>query len=146
MRLYQIPDIRLFWSTDPGFLRQFDAGEVATGDSKELAPITYKEVSKHPACINDISFWLPKTNEESYSENDFYDLVRSLGGTVILVISNVLNSPKISSAEVISRLFLKQVSAGSHISVSGPFFTIIFKVCQTVVGNSIISRPFLYPR
>ena len=137
MRLYQIPDIRLFWSTDPGFLRQFDAGEVATGDSKELAPITYKEVSKHPACINDISFWLPKTNEESYSENDFYDLVRSLGGTVILVISNVLNSPKISSAEVISRLFLKQVSAGSHISVSCPFFTIIFKVCQTVVGNSI---------
>ena len=111
MRLYQIPDIRLFWSTDPGFLRQFDAGEVATGDSKEVAPITYKEVSKHPACINDISFWLPKTNEESYSENDFYDLVRSIGGKVI---SNVLNSPKISSAEVISRLFQKQVSAGSH--------------------------------
>ena len=103
MRLYQIPDIRLFWSTDPGFLRQFDTDEVANGDSKELAPIIYKEVSKHPACINDISFWLPKTNEESYSENDFYDLVRSLGGTVI---SNVFsNSPKISSAEVISRLF-----------------------------------------
>ena len=111
MRLYQIPDIRLFWSTDPGFLRQFDAGQVTTGDSKELAPITYKEVSKHPACINDISFWLPKTNEESYSENDFYDLVRSLGGTVI---SNGLNPPKISFVEVISRIFQKQVSADFH--------------------------------
>ena len=108
MRLYQIPDIRLFWSTDSGFLRQFDTDEVANGDSKELAPIIYKEVSKHPACINDISFWLPKNSEESYSENDFYDLVRSLGGTVIskaMVISNVLNSPKISFAELISRLF-----------------------------------------
>ena len=104
MRLYQIPDIRLFWSTDPGFLRQFDAGQVTTGDSKEVTPITYKEVSKHPACINDISFWLPKDSEESYSENDFYDLVRSLGGTVI---SNVLNPPQIISAEVILRNFQK---------------------------------------
>jgi len=72
MRLYQIPDIRLFWSTDPGFLRQFDTTDPKT-------PITYKEVSKCPPCINDISFWLP-ADAESYSENDFYDLVRSVGG------------------------------------------------------------------
>ena len=70
--IYQIPDIRLFWSTDPGFLRQFDTTDPKT-------PITYKEVSKCPPCINDISFWLP-ADAESYSENDFYDLVRSVGG------------------------------------------------------------------
>jgi len=75
MRLYQIPDIRLFWSTDPGFLRQFDVAD-------PKGQITYQEVSKHPACVNDISFWLP-TDEETYSENDFYDLVRSLGGDFV---------------------------------------------------------------
>ena len=73
MRLYQIPDIRAFWSTDPGFLRQFD-----TTDPKQK--IIYKEVSKHPSCTNDVSFWLP---DETFSENDFYDLVRSIGGDLV---------------------------------------------------------------
>ena len=77
MRLYQIPDIRLFWSTDPGFLKQFD-----TLESKK--PITYKEISKFPTCTNDISFWLPEgATEETFSENDFYDLVRNIGGDVV---------------------------------------------------------------
>ena len=57
-------------------MRQFD-----TTDPKK--PITYKEVSKFPTCINDISFWLPADDIESYSENDFYDLVRSVGGDCV---------------------------------------------------------------
>ena len=35
MRLYSIPDIRLFWSNDSGFLRQFEVDHPDT-------PITYK--------------------------------------------------------------------------------------------------------
>ena len=76
MRLYNIPDIRAFWSTDPGFLNQFK-------DASPKDVIVYKEVSKFPACSNDISFWLPENHEESYSENDFYDLVRSVGGDIV---------------------------------------------------------------
>lgn len=30
--------------------------------------------------INDISFWLPS---ENYAENDFYDLVRTIGGDLV---------------------------------------------------------------
>ncbi len=39
--------------------------------------------SKYGQCTNDISFWLPEGGEEAddaYNCNDFYDLVRSLGG------------------------------------------------------------------
>ncbi|XP_030894523.1 phenylalanine--tRNA ligase, mitochondrial-like [Leptonychotes weddellii] len=36
--------------------------------------------SKYPAVINDISFWLPS---ENYTENDFYDLVRTIGGDLV---------------------------------------------------------------
>ena len=35
MKLYNIPDIRLFWSNDPGFLGQFHVDDPNT-------PITYK--------------------------------------------------------------------------------------------------------
>ncbi|GAA6075103.1 phenylalanine--tRNA ligase, mitochondrial, partial [Tachysurus ichikawai] len=37
-------------------------------------------LSKYPPLFNDISFWLP---DEGYTENDFYDLVRSIGGDLV---------------------------------------------------------------
>ena len=82
MILYQIPDIRLFWSNDSGFLNQF-----VTDDPKKQ--ITYRPISKSPQCTNDISFWLPSApsdlsnNEEAFCRNDFYDLIRSIGGDLI---------------------------------------------------------------
>ena len=78
MVLYSIPDIRIFWSRDSGFLSQFDG---ADPDTK----ITFKTLSKFPQCSNDISFWLPKLNpsDESFSPNDFYDLVREIGGDLV---------------------------------------------------------------
>lgn len=39
----------------------------------------FQPVSQYPQCINDISFWLP----EGYEENDFYALVRDIGGNII---------------------------------------------------------------
>ena len=77
MILYQIPDIRLFWSTDSGFLSQFVTDDI---NSK----IVYCPISKHPQCVNDISFWLPlPQNGYLFSKNDFYDLIRSVGGDLI---------------------------------------------------------------
>ncbi|KAM3961413.1 phenylalanyl-tRNA synthetase, mitochondrial [Aphomia sociella] len=77
MALYKIPDIRLMWSTDSGFLSQFQ--------NKDLnAKITYKPVSVYPQCANDISFWLPdKLTIDTFMSNNFYDLVRDIGGDVI---------------------------------------------------------------
>uniref|UniRef100_A0A0B7A5R8 Phenylalanine--tRNA ligase, mitochondrial n=1 Tax=Arion vulgaris TaxID=1028688 RepID=A0A0B7A5R8_9EUPU len=76
MKLYSIPDIRLFWSTDSGFRIQFE--NKSCNDE-----ITYKSVSKYPQCVNDISFWIP----ESFTSNDFYDLVRSVGGELVEQVS-----------------------------------------------------------
>lgn len=37
----------------------------------------------YPQCKNDISFWLPDNHVHTYSPNDFYDLVREMGGDMI---------------------------------------------------------------
>ena len=76
MILYEIPDIRLFWSQDSGFLNQFSI------DNNNR--IIYHPISKCPQCTNDISFWLPDSIESKlFCNNDFYDLVRSIGGDLI---------------------------------------------------------------
>ncbi|XP_054721555.1 probable phenylalanine--tRNA ligase, mitochondrial [Uloborus diversus] len=72
MKMFSIPDIRLFWSKDSGFLSQFKE------ENMELQ-IKYKPISKYPQCTNDISFWV----QEGYHPNDFYDLARSIGGEII---------------------------------------------------------------
>ncbi|XP_011554746.3 probable phenylalanine--tRNA ligase, mitochondrial [Plutella xylostella] len=77
MALYKIPDIRLMWSNDSGFLTQFE--------NKDLdAKITYKPVSSYPQCTNDLSFWLPENlSIDTFMNNDFYELVRGIGGDIV---------------------------------------------------------------
>jgi len=70
MKLFDIPDIRLFWSEDPRFLKQFKKGV----DSK------FQEFSKYPPSFKDISFWV---NEQDFSSNDLYEVARSVCGDVI---------------------------------------------------------------
>lgn len=50
-------------------------------------------LSKYPLLFNDISFWLPA---EGYTENDFYDLVRSIGGDLVekVTLQDQFTNPK----------------------------------------------------
>ncbi|CAF3474363.1 unnamed protein product [Rotaria socialis] len=73
MIMYGIPDIRLFWSNDSGFLSQF-----AFDDSTRA--VRYKPISVYPQCINDLSMWMGKT---IIDPSDFHDLVRAIGGDLI---------------------------------------------------------------
>ncbi|XP_072929129.1 phenylalanine--tRNA ligase, mitochondrial isoform X1 [Hemitrygon akajei] len=77
MILYGIPDIRLFWSEDERFFKQFQVTHI---DQK----VTFQPFSKYPPLVNDISFWIPR---DGYEENDFYDLVRNIGGDLVEKVS-----------------------------------------------------------
>ncbi|KAF4552003.1 Phenylalanine--tRNA ligase-like protein [Elsinoe fawcettii] len=50
MLLFEIPDIRLFWSKDARFSEQFKEGQV----------VRFQPFSKYPAAPRDVAFWLPK--------------------------------------------------------------------------------------
>ena len=71
MLLFEIPDIRLFWTEDPRFLGQFTEGRVTK----------FKSFSKYPVCWKDISFWSP--NHSLVTENDFCELVREVAGSLV---------------------------------------------------------------
>ena len=77
MLLFAIPDIRLFWSTDPRFLEQFHSVTLDPATN-----ISFKPFSKYPSCYKDVAFWLPE-NAGDYVENDFFELVRSIGGDLV---------------------------------------------------------------
>lgn len=64
MKLFEIGDIRLFWTEDERFLNQFKDGEIST----------FKPYSKYPACSKDMTFWIP----EDFNENDFMQVVRAV--------------------------------------------------------------------
>lgn len=102
MCLYKIPDIRLFWSNDSGFLTQFKSDDINKN-------ITYKPISVFPQCINDISFWLPQ--EKDYDSNDFYDLVRNVGGSIVeqVVLVDEFKHPKTGKASHCYRIIYRHM-------------------------------------
>ena len=71
MKLFDIPDIRSFWSSDQRFLSQFEEGKITK----------FKPYSKYPSCFKDVSFYI--TNDKVFEENDLYELVRNIGGDLI---------------------------------------------------------------
>ncbi|KAK3490965.1 phenylalanyl-tRNA synthetase mitochondrial precursor [Neurospora hispaniola] len=88
MLLFQIPDIRLFWSKDERFLSQFTGVQDNLDKLKRFVPF-----SKYPACWKDVSFWLRSTsaaggntavaNVHDFHENDLMEVVREVAGDVV---------------------------------------------------------------
>jgi phenylalanyl-tRNA synthetase alpha chain len=62
-----LPDIRLLWSEDERVKRQLKLGN------------KFKEVSKFPPVIRDISFVVDK----NFVPNDYFDLIRDIGGNLV---------------------------------------------------------------
>ena len=70
MKLFDIPDIRLFWSQDARFTSQFSSQKGIT---------RFKPFSKYPVCYKDMSFWLA----DNFTENDLFEVVREVGGDLV---------------------------------------------------------------
>ena len=62
-----LPDIRLLWSADERVKRQLLLGQ------------EYKEVSKYPPIVRDISFVV----QDNFVPNDYFDLVREVAGDLV---------------------------------------------------------------
>ena len=69
MKLFNIPDIRLFWSEDPRFLSQFEENTISE----------FKSFSKYPPTYKDVAFWVP----EDFSPNNLFDVVRGSAGDIV---------------------------------------------------------------
>ena len=69
MILFDIPDVRLFWTDDERFHKQFQPGVVTK----------FKPYSKYPPVYKDISFWVPG----GFHENDFYATVRNIAEDLV---------------------------------------------------------------
>jgi phenylalanyl-tRNA synthetase alpha chain len=63
----ELPDIRLLWSEDERIKSQLKLGQ------------KFKEVSKFPPVMRDISFIVPK----NFVLNDYFDLIREVGGEMV---------------------------------------------------------------
>jgi phenylalanyl-tRNA synthetase alpha chain len=77
MVLFDIPDIRYFWSLDERFARQFKQGTIST----------FVPYSKYPGIKRDVSFWLPPG--VSLHENDVMEVVRDHGKDLVESVSMV---------------------------------------------------------
>jgi phenylalanyl-tRNA synthetase alpha chain len=101
MVLFNIPDIRLFWSQDERFLSQFESGKI----------VKFQPYSKFPPVYKDVSFWLPQAGESpsfangdrqaagpssaaaaaaaaaAFHSNDVYEVIRNVGGDWIEQVS-----------------------------------------------------------
>ncbi|QOU20505.1 hypothetical protein BRETT_005163 [Brettanomyces bruxellensis] len=73
MLLFDIPDIRLFWTLDPRFKNQFHSGQISL----------FKPYSRYPGTKRDISFWLPRGKDGEtlpLNANDLMEIVRENSG------------------------------------------------------------------
>lgn len=69
MKLFDIKDIRLFWTKDNRFLSQFSDGKIKK----------FKPYSKYPPCYKDITFFIPDT----FCENDLLEIIRNVTGDLV---------------------------------------------------------------
>ncbi|RYO88244.1 hypothetical protein DL766_006276 [Monosporascus sp. MC13-8B] len=138
MLLFQIPDIRLFWSQDKRFLRQFE------GVSEDLDALRrFKPFSKHPGCPKDVSFWLGSTTSaaggggsapgpQNFHENDVMEIVRSGAGDAVedVRLVDAFTHPKTGRRSMCYRIMYRSLERTLTHAESNELH---YRVCRSLV-------------
>jgi len=92
MILFEIPDIRLFWTDDERFHKQFSANKITK----------FKSYSKYPPVYKDIAFWIP----ENFEENDFFEAARGIAGDLVekMELTDEFTNPKLNKTSKCYRI------------------------------------------
>jgi len=92
MILFKIPDIRLFWTDDQRFHKQFQQGKITQ----------FKSYSKYPPVYKDIAFWIPP----AYEENDFFEAARGIAGDLVerMELTDTFTNPKTDKTSMCYRI------------------------------------------
>jgi phenylalanyl-tRNA synthetase alpha chain len=81
MIMFDIPDIRLFWTRDARFTSQFENGLEALRAGRKL---TFQPYSRHPSVQKDLSFWVSSRGGgggmAEFNDNDLFSVVRETAG------------------------------------------------------------------
>jgi phenylalanyl-tRNA synthetase alpha chain len=97
MIFFEIPDIRYFWTDDERFINQFKKGQITK----------FKEYSKYPSAVRDISFYY----YEPFMPNDFYTILNDCSENLVSktdLIDSFLN-PKTGQKSVSYRIHFESL-------------------------------------
>lgn len=97
MIFFEIPDIRYFWTDDERFKNQFQSGQITK----------FKEYSKYPSAIRDISFYY----YDPFMPNDFYTILNDCSENLISkteIIDHFIN-PKTGQKSISYRIYFESL-------------------------------------
>ena len=136
MILYEIPDIRKFWTADEKFLSQFK-------DCGCFDNVKYQTYSNLPSVIKDVSFWIDPAELETVDDktnwtksNDFFDVVRDTFNDMIEEI-NLIDSFTHPKSEKYSQCWRMKLSPNAEISDPGAFNTLCNEKMTKLRSNII---------
>ena len=97
MIFFEVPDIRYFWTDDERFKEQFQSGQITK----------FKEYSKYPSVIRDISFY----HRDQFMSNDFFTILNDCSENLISkteLIDSFIN-PKTGQSSISYRIHFESL-------------------------------------
>jgi len=97
MIFFEVPDIRYFWTEDERFINQFQEGQITK----------FKEYSKYPSVIRDISFYY----YDPFMPNDFYTILNDCSENLIskTEILDEFTNPKTNQKSISYRIYFESL-------------------------------------